>query len=181
MNVNILKEVVLRRSSWGMNPHISGFIGYNLLAYGMYKYISGPTKNNFRRKYTVEPGSSALGYLTAHLFPTSFWDMTISAALMFSVGNKHILKYGALHFWKIAALGAVGASTMAMTYDKSEYSGALGSAFSVTFYNAIKNPGWFMYGKYFTAALLFGYCVYYNDHIAGGSLISAYLAFLFAL
>ena len=164
-----------------VHPHTMGFIGFNFLAFGMYKATSGPTKNNLRKNFTIAPGSSAISPVTAHLIPTSILEVLSSSALIYTIGNKHIWKYGALHFWKVAVVGAVVGGIFAKLSKESYYSGTLASAAAVTFYNTLKNPAWFYFGTMPTAALLLAYTAANKDRAVGASLAASYSLFLFAL
>ena len=181
MSISNIRQTVLKRTSWAMHPHVFGFIGYNFAAYGMYKLMSGPSKNNFRKRFNIGPGSSLISLITAHVTPTNLTSVASSSLLLFAVGSKHAYRYGGMHFWTIMGLGALGGTLLAKVNPKTEYSGPLASAAAVTFYNVIRNPGWFLYGTYPAAALLVAYTVLNQDHVIGGGLLSAYAAFLFAL
>ncbi len=181
MLTTYLKEIPRRTNSLVIHPHIKAFIGYNFLAYGIYKFASGPAKNNFRKRFTIEPGSSIISPITAHLFPTDFFNMLTSSALLYTVGNRHIWRYGATHFWKLAIIGAIGGTILAKTARNSEYSGALASASAIAFYSAVRNPSWFLFGSFPTLAALMAYSIYYSDRGFGGGALAGYIAFLFAL
>ncbi|CAI2382210.1 unnamed protein product [Moneuplotes crassus] len=181
MLANYLKEIPRRTNSLVLHPHVKAFIGYNFIAYGLYKLTSGPTKNNFRKRFIIEPGSSMISAVTAHLFPTDFFNMLTTSAVIYTIGNRHIWKYGTNHFWKLAILGAVGGTLLAKTASNSEYSGALASASAFACYNAVRNPSWFWLGSFPTLIALMAYSVYYNDKAFGGGAFAGYIAFLFAL
>ena len=176
-----LKQIPRRTNSLVVHTHIKAFIGYNFLAYGLYKLTSGPTKNNLRKQLVIEPGSSILSTFTSHLLPVDIFNVLGSSALLYTVGNRHIWKYGVNHFWKLAIIGALGGSLLAKTYAGSEYSGTMASASAFVFYNAIKNPAWFLLGSFPAVAALMTYSVYYQDRGFAGGSIAGYLAFLLAL
>ena len=176
-----IRQLTSRIQPSTLHSHALGFIGFNFLAYGLYKYLPGPQKLKLRKNFIVEPGSNPISFFTTHLIPTSFFSCLASSYLAYTIGNRHIWKYGAGHFWKIAVLGALGGSLVAQSAQRSEYSGTLASAASITFYNAIKNPAWFYYGTYPTAALMLWYVISQYDLGVGGGMLAAYSAFLFAL
>ena len=176
-----LRQIPRRTNSLVIHPHIKAFIGYNFLAYGIYKFCPGPTKLSLRKQLVIEPGSGIFSTITSHFVPIDFFNVLTSSALLYTVGNRHIWKYGATHFWKLALLGAIGGSLLAKAASRSEYSGTLASATAIVSYNAVMNPAWFFLGSIPTVGALMAYSVYYNDRgFAGGSL-AGYMAFLFAL
>ena len=175
-----LRQIPRRTNSLVQHPHAKVFIAYNFLAYGFYKWTSGPTKNNLRKNFTIEPGSSPVGLITAHLLPTNLWSVVSSSALIYTVGNRHLWKYGATHFWTLALIGAVGGSLISKA-SNDKYSGLMASASAITFYNAVRNPAWFMLGAYPAVAAMLCYSAYYQDRAFATGGLAGYLAFLLAL
>mmetsp|Transcript_15291 Transcript_15291/g.17010 ORF Transcript_15291/g.17010 Transcript_15291/m.17010 type:complete len:181 (-) Transcript_15291:32-574(-) len=176
-----LKQIPKRTNSLIIHPHIKAFIGFNFLAYGAYKLSSGPTKNSLRKNFVIEAGSSPLSVLTSHLLPVDIFNVLGSSALLYTVGNRHIWKYGPTHFWRLAIIGAIGGSLIAKTYAGSEYSGTIASSSAIVLFNALRNPAWFWFGSFPALAALMAYSVYYQDRGAAGGALAGYVAFLLAL
>ena len=90
------------------HPHILGLIGVNAAAYALYKISTGPKKNNMRKTFTIEIGSSALGVLTGSFFETNFTSLLINTAFLSTLGGAHIAAFGVASFWSVFGAGAVG-------------------------------------------------------------------------
>jgi len=173
----------LKCGTFRQTRHIQllGLIGVNTAAYLYYKQASGPTKNNLRKAFTKEEGSSILGLATGHLFETNFTSLAINSALLFTLGHAHVAAYGITSFWTVFGASAIGGSAFSLTGD-NKVSGATAGTAGVVAYNAFRKPLYFK--RYAPFALLIAAILYgtqTGDRNLVGGVVGGYTAFLLAL
>ena len=125
--------------------------------------------------------------ITFHFANFSLPWLLFNSAILYTIGNYHVLKYGQAHFIKILALSATAGSFMsalAVHNDKNFIAtGGISFSSGLIGYNAFKNPAWFKFAlnPVSLIAALVLYSVFYNDRAALGGLGLGYAAFLAGL
>ena len=163
-------------------------IGLNLGFYGLYKFSCRPKQSRMRRAFTLGPDSSMLSMATFHFAHTSLVPLLFNSAILFSLGNAHILAHGLTSFATIygasCGMGAVHASLDMRSNQTQVQAGGMAGSAGLIAYHAMRNPVWFNMRAGKAAGVLFGFLCYsmlYNDKAALGGVGAGYAAFLLAL
>ncbi len=110
-----------------------------------------------------------------------------NSAILYTLGNYHVVKYGQNHFLKILGLliatGSITAGVSARNDASFTASGGSCISGGLIAYHAIKNPAWFQYAAnpFLLLSLFAIYSAYQGDRAAIAGLGAGYAAFLFAL
>ena len=165
---------------------ISMFIGANAALYLYYKYIPGHAKMNFRAMFTKEPGSSSLSVLTSHFTHTNVALLLCNSAVMYTIGNYHLLHHGVRHLAAIFAVGALGGYALTHAQiqwtGEGSYAGGTGGSAGLIIYNAFRNPAWFSsINPYALIGAISLYAAYTGDRAVFGGMMGGYLSYLLLL
>lgn len=159
----------------------------NVGLYGLYFASSGPTKQALAARLAVKSDSFRTSLIFYHLGNISLPYLIFNSAILYTIGNYHVLKYGQNHFLRLLALSAAGGSIatgIAVHNDRSFVSyGGMSLSAGLIGYNVFRNPAWFKYAlnPYSFLGLLILYSAFYNDRAAVGGLSLGYIAFLAGL
>ena len=111
---NLLQSGLQNKNLYNRTPAIAGLIGLNLGFYGLYKFSCGPKQSRMRRTFTLQPEGSYMSLFTMHFAHTSLMPLLFNTAILFSLGNAHVLAHGLTSFATIygasCGAGAVNAA-----------------------------------------------------------------------
>ena len=123
-----------------------------------------------------------------HFAHTSLVPLLFNTAVLFSLGNAHILAHGLASFATIygasCGLGALNACYDMRSNQAQAQAGGMAGSAGLIAYHAMRNPLWFNMRAGKAAGCLFGFLCYgmmYNDKAALGGVGAGYAAFLLAL
>ena len=85
----------------------------NLSVYGLYLLATGPRKLQYRRNFVLEQDSNYTSFLLCHFGHTSLTNLIFNSAIIYTIGNYHVLKYGCTSFLMLYGLGCVAGGVMA--------------------------------------------------------------------
>ena len=185
---NALTTILQNKNLYNRTPVITGLIGLNVGFYALYKFSSGPKQSRMRRALTLQAEGSPTCMATMHFCHTSLMPLLFNTAILFTVGNAHVLTYGLTSFATIYG-ASCGAGALNAAYDmrsnqtQSQAGGMAGSA-GLLAYQCFRNPKWFNNFPGKSMGFFFGFLVYsmmYNDKAALGGVGAGYAAFLLAL
>ena len=165
---------------------ISMFIGANAALYLYYKYLPGHAKMNFRAMFTKEPGSSLMSVLTSPFTHTNVALLLANSAVMYTLGNYHLLQYGAVHLGVIFAIGSLGAYALThaqiLQTGEGSFAGGTGGSAGLIIYNAFRNPAWFSaVNPYALIGAISLYAAYTGDRAVFGGMMGGFLSYLLLL
>ena len=75
--------------------------------YGLYLVAPGPVQNFHKQTFTMSRESGVTAFFTSHFYHTELHSFLWNMGVLYTVGNWHALKYGCLHFSKVAGIGAL--------------------------------------------------------------------------
>ena len=138
-----------------MTP-VRGLVLGTSALFAYYQLSAGPKRNNIRKAFTIEQGSSPLGLLTSTFFETNPVKWAITAPTLLLFGEYHVARYGLMSFLTVFGGTAAGAAVTGKLAGK-DYSGALAPTLGLVMYHAAKNPSSFirMKSTYAMALILF--------------------------
>ena len=122
-----------------------------------------------------------------HIGHTSLPNLLFNGAILYTIGNYHVLKYGNAHFLTLYGLGCLAggifAAYNARCNPQQKLSGGIAGTGALLGYNLFRNPMWFKYAlnPLWYLPLFVLYSVFYNDRGALGGVSLGYAAFLFGL
>ena len=69
-------------------------VGFNLFLYGAYRMQIGPSKIMRHRIMEVKQDSKIPSLFYFHFFNSNLISLFFNSALVYTIGNYHVLKYG---------------------------------------------------------------------------------------
>ena len=142
---------------------------------------------SYKRALTLNADSSILSTLTCTFFHTDLTYLAFNSAILYTIGNYHVLKYGTNHFLRLnfaAALAGAAFTAYNIKTNEHQYlAGGIPQTGALIAYNVFKNPAWFKYGlnPISLLSLFVLYGAFYNDRAATAGVATGYLAFLIGL
>ena len=92
---------------------IQYLIGANVAFYAFYLLSTGPKRLMYRKSFVIEEDSGIQSVLLAHIGHTSIGYLAFNSAILYTIGNYHVVKYGSSHFLKLYALGCLAGGILA--------------------------------------------------------------------
>ena len=160
----------------------------NTTLYGLYLLSDpGSFKLIYDKCFVATPNSATHSLLFFHFSHTSLPYFLFNSAVMYTLGNYHVLRYGSHHFLRLFGMSALGGSifTALQFYSNKEgyAAGGIAPSAGLIAYNVFRNPQWFRYlvGPSTLMSLVLLYGILYNDRAAIGGFSLGYLTFLIGL
>mmetsp|Transcript_27589 Transcript_27589/g.20713 ORF Transcript_27589/g.20713 Transcript_27589/m.20713 type:complete len:138 (+) Transcript_27589:180-593(+) len=131
--------------------------------------------------------SNILSPFLCHFNHQSLLWFLFNCGVLYTIGNYHLLKHGASHFFTVygagMAMGSVFTLYQLQRDHDAKLSGAVSGSAALFGYNLFRNAHWFKFGLASMSwlALLMVYCVYAGDRAAFGGFSAGYLIFLLGL
>ena len=87
--------------------------------YAIYTFGSGPLGLTYKKFFTLDGNSSILGSVFGHVGHTSPATLLLNTGILWTIGNRHVMKYGCSHFMTIFGGSCVLASLMGLMHVRS--------------------------------------------------------------
>ena len=123
---------------------IKYLLALNVGLYALYQVSPGPTKLTYRRAFVIESTSAQSSLLFCHFGYTTLPSLLFNGAILYTIGNYHIQKYGRNHFLRLYGLGLLAGAALAgynARTNRNQYvSGGIAGTGVLLGYNIFKNP-----------------------------------------
>ena len=115
----------------------------NVGLFGLYLLQPGPQKLTFRKTWVMEADSGYHSFVFSHFAYTSLPSLLFNGGILYTIGNYHVLKYGANHFLALYGIGLLaGAAITALDLYRNRnqrISGGIAGTGVLLGYNIFKN------------------------------------------
>ena len=95
------------------NP-IKYLLAFNLSFSLFYYTRTGPTKQLIKESFQLSNSSNVLSPVLSSLLHTNPLSLGLNCAALYTLGNYHVLKYGATHFLGVFGAGCLAGSALTL-------------------------------------------------------------------
>ena len=167
---------------------IKQLVGLNVALYAGYSLMTGPMGLIYKKHLTLDASSSILSVPLCHVGHTSAIALFINSAALWTLGHRHVLKYGCTHFMTVYGVSCILASVLGAADVRGNaqptIAGGVAGTAGLISYNVFANPSWLMVkglNPFIWLSLLSLYGAFGHDKAVVGGVAGGYLAFLMAL